>query len=73
MIKWLSWKDAEEWGAIACPFFDGKKIMTYFPKGCPVFNTYTAPFVDEDGDICYYKYDHDEDCWDDVIHCLGTI
>lgn len=62
--KWLQWEDAEEWGEIECPMLDGQKVMTYIPKGAPAYYSMTAPFV-EDGDVCYYRYDHDEGCWDE--------
>ena len=70
-VKWLQWENAEEWGEIECPMLDGENIMTYAPKGYPVFYSYTAPFVDADLDVCYYRFDHDEGMWEDVIFCIG--
>ena len=69
-VKWLKWSgdNVEEWGEIECPMFDGQKIMTYYPKDMPCFYSYTAPFIASDGDVCYYRFDHDEGCWEcDVI------
>lgn len=68
--KYLKWENAEEWGEIECPMLGGAKIMTYIPKGYPAFDSYTAPFVD-DGEIYYYKYDHDYGGWDDTLFALG--
>lgn len=34
-----------------------------YPKGHKPYDTITSPFADEDGDVFYYKYDHDEGCW----------
>lgn len=70
-IKWLAWEDGEEWGEIACPMLDNENIMTYCPKDVPCYYTYTAPFV-EDGEVCYYRFDQDEGCWDeDVLFSIG--
>ena len=45
--------------------------MTYYPKGTPCYYSYTAPFIDESGDVCYYRFDHDEGCWEeDVIYTI---
>lgn len=69
--KWLKWENAEEWGEIECPMLDGKMVMTYIPKGYPAFDSYTAPFVDGDGGIYYYKYDHDYGAWEETLFFLG--
>lgn len=69
-IHWLKWENGEEWGKIECPMLGGE-VMTYYPKGAPAYYSYTAPFVDDDGDICYYRFDHDEGCWDDTLKCIG--
>ena len=69
-IKWLSWENAEEWGTIYCPMLD-MEVMTYCPNGAPAFDTYTAPFVDVDGEAGYYKYDQDEGCWVEDLHCIA--
>lgn len=48
-IEWLKWNDdVEEWGEIECPMLGNEMVMTYYPKGCPCYYSYTAPFVDED-------------------------
>lgn len=40
-------------------------------KGTPCYYSYTAPFIDESGDVCYYRFDHDEGCWEeDVIYTI---
>ncbi|MBD5529708.1 MAG: hypothetical protein HDR02_15095 [Lachnospiraceae bacterium] len=70
-IKWLKWENLKEWGEIECPMLDNEMVMTYYLEDGPVYYSYTAPFVDEDGDICYYQYDHDEGCWEDSIMCMG--
>ena len=55
-IEWLKWNDdVEEWGEIECPMLGNEMVMTYYPKGCPCYYSYTAPFVNEDGDIGYYR------------------
>lgn len=67
----LEWKaDMNEWGEIYCPMI-GREIMTYWPKGQPCYDTVTKPLIDENGDIYYYKYDHDEGCWDE--DCVITL
>lgn len=59
----LSWNcEMIEWGKIFCPDL-GKEVMTYYPKGEAAYDTVTAPFVDEDGEVHYYKFDQDEGCW----------
>lgn len=48
----------------------GGYVMTYYPEGVPCYYTYTAPFVC-DGEVYYYRYDHDEACWDeDTLFCI---
>lgn len=69
-MQWLKWENGEEWGEIFCPMLNAY-VMTYLEKGAPAYDTYTAPFVDEEGDVCYYKYDQDEDCWYEEIFVLG--
>lgn len=71
--RWLKWENAEEWGKIQCPMLDDECVMTYCRKDAPCYYSYTAPFVDEDGDVCCYRYDHDEGCWDeDTLFCIGV-
>lgn len=65
-MKWLKWENGEEWGEIECPMVGGM-IMTYYPKGVPCYYTYSAPFVDDDGEVCYYRFDQDEGCWDEDL------
>lgn len=69
-IRWLRWENGKEWGEIECPMLDGKAVMTYYPESAPCYYTYTAPFV-LDGDVCYYRYDHDEGCWDEDLFEIG--
>ena len=64
--KWLKWENGLEWGVIECPMLGNKPVMTYYPKGVPCYYSYTAPFV-EDGEVCYYRFDHDMGCWDDSV------
>ncbi|WP_261780974.1 hypothetical protein [Clostridium botulinum] len=65
--KELEWKsEMTEWGEIYCPFL-GRDVMTYYPTGMRPYDTITNPFVDEDGGVYYYKYDHDEGGWREDI------
>lgn len=69
--KWLRWENGEEWGRIQCPMMDNEWVMTYCHPDVPCFYSYTAPFVC-DGDVCYYRFDHDEGSWDeDTLFCMG--
>ena len=68
--KWLKWEDGKEWGEIRCPMLGDEYVMTYYPEGVPCYYSYTAPFVN-DGDVCYYRYDHDEGGWEDTLFCMG--
>lgn len=59
----LEWKsNMNEWGEIYCPFLN-KEVMTYYPVGVPAYDTITNPLINEDGEVYYYKYDHDEGGW----------
>lgn len=70
-IHWLKWENGKEWGKIFCPML-GEYVMTYYQEGTPAYDTYTAPFVDSDGEsVCFYKYDQDEDCWHEELYVLG--
>ena len=68
--KWLQWENAQEWGIIYCPML-ACEVMTYYPVCRPAYDSYTAPFVDDDGDVCYYKFDHDEGAWDEDLIWAG--
>jgi ASC-1-like (ASCH) protein len=66
----LEWKsDMNEWGKIFCPML-GKEVMTYYPNGVPAYDSITNPFINEDGEIYYYKYDHDEGGWCEDVFSL---
>lgn len=66
----MEWKGQwEEWGLITHPELG--EIMTYYPKGRPCYDSYTNPFVVGDGEVCYYRFDHDEGCWLDEIFTLA--
>ena len=71
-IKWLEWSgNVEEWGKIECPMLGNEWVMKKKKKGTPCYYSYTAPFMDESGDVCYYRFDHDEGCWDeDVMYTI---
>lgn len=70
-MKVLKWSNGQEWGEIYCPML-GKSVMTYRKKGTPCYDTYTAPMVDDDGDIFCYRYDHDMGGWhEDDYYVLG--
>lgn len=70
-VKWLSWKNGKEWCKVQCPMFGDKYIMTYYPEDVPCYYSYTAPFVCDE-EVCYYRFDHDEGCWDeDILFHLG--
>lgn len=69
--KWLRWENAKEWGKIQCPMLGNEYVMTYYLEGTLCDYTYTAPFV-LDGEVCYYRFDHDENRWDeDTLFFLG--
>lgn len=68
-MHWLGWKNGKEWGKIFCPML-GDWVMTYWEEGTPAYDTYTAPFV-IDGDVCFYRYDHDQGCWNEDLYILG--
>ncbi len=68
-VHWLKWENGKEWGEIQCPMLGNVYIMTYY-SDAPCYYTYTAPFID-DGDICYYRFDHDEGCWNDNLFYLS--
>lgn len=69
--KWLKWENGKEWGEIECPMLDGERVMTYYQEGVPCYYSYTAPFV-SDGEVGYYRYDHEEGCWDeDTFFFMG--
>ncbi len=56
---------------IQCPMLDNEWVMTYCHSDAPCFYSYTAPFVC-DGNVCYYRFDHDEGYWDgDTLFCMG--
>ena len=67
-MHWLKWENGKEWGKIYCHML-GEWVMTYWEEGTPAYDTYTAPFV-VDGDVCFYKYDHDDDCWHEELFVL---
>ena len=69
-VHWLKWENGKEWGKIQCPMLDDAYVMTYYPAGVPCYYSYTEPFVC-DGDVCYYRYDHDEGCWNDTLFCIA--
>ncbi|MEW8993092.1 DUF3850 domain-containing protein [Clostridium sp.] len=66
----LEWKsDMIKWGDIYCPMI-GYRVMTYYPEGSRPYDTITNPFINEDGEVYYYKYDHDEGGWKDEIYSM---
>ena len=67
--QWLKWENGKEWGTLYCPMLE-REVMTYWPGG-PAFYSYTSPFV-KDGDVCYYRYDHDMGALDDALMCMGA-
>ncbi len=69
-MQWLTWKNVKEWGEIQCPMLGDKCVMTYYREDEPCYYSYTAPFV-QDGEIYYYRFDHDEGCWDESTYCIG--
>lgn len=71
VIKWLKWKNLKECMEIECPMIGNEIVMTYAPENGPIQYSFTAPFVDEDGDVCYYQYDHDEGNWDENTIWVG--
>lgn len=40
---------------IECPMLGNESVMTYvWPDGPVYYWSFTAPFVDENGEVCYY-------------------
>ena len=68
-VHWLKWENGKEWGEIQCPMLENANVMTYY-SDAPCYYTYTAPFIC-DNEICYYRFDHDEGCWNDTLFCIG--
>lgn len=58
-------------GEIQCPMLNDEMVMTYYLEGAPCYYSFTAPFVDEDGTVCCYEYDHDESVWTEDKMCIG--
>ena len=56
-LKWKS--NMVEWGGIYNEEL-GKDVMTYYPSGMPPYDTITNPFINEDGEVYFYKFDQDE-------------
>lgn len=70
MVEMGKWKRV---GKIECPVLCGKYVMTYYPEGVPCYYSYIAPFV-LDGEVYYYRYDHDVGCWDDdILFSMGEF
>ena len=67
--KFLSWVNAREWGKIYDPMLE-KEVMTYCSQGAPAFDSYTAPFMNDDGDIVYHRFDHDAGGWTNITYYL---
>ncbi len=61
-LKWKS--NMVEWGEIYNDEL-GKDVMTYYPSGMPPYDTITNPFINEDGEVYFYKFDQDEGYWQD--------
>ena len=66
----LEWSDnMVEWGEIS--LYD-EWVMTYYPSGSMPYNSYSNPYMTDDGDIYFYNYDHDGGYWIEdeyLIHC----
>ena len=72
-IEWCEWDNPDawlEWGEIECPLLNGERVMTYYPKGELAFDSYTKPFLMDDGGVCVLKFDHDEGCWYDSFYII---
>lgn len=68
--KTFEWENADEIMDTYCPMLH-EKVTTYCAKDSPCFDSYTKPFVNEDGEVCCYQYDHDFGGWiEDVVICL---
>lgn len=65
----VSYSNVQEWGTITHPQLG--EVITYYPTGVPAYDSYTKPFVDNEGDICCYRFDHDEGCWRDETIVIG--
>ena len=70
--EWSEWKNGKEneW-EIQCPMLNGRHVMTYYPEDGSRRYSYTAPFIDNNRDVCYYRFDHDKNCWDDTVYYAG--
>lgn len=69
--KELKWSNGAEWGKIHHPHLG--EVMTYWNPERPCYDTWTAPVINEDGEIICYRFDQDEGCWafDDGCENLG--
>lgn len=63
--KVLKWSNGKEWGEIHHPQLG--RVMTYWKEGSPCYDTYTAPRVDEDGNVTSWRFCQDEGMWVDEI------
>ena len=65
----LEWSnDMIEWGEIS--LYD-EWVMTYYPNGSMPYNSYSNPYMTEDGDIYFHNYDHDVGCWIEDKHLIN--
>ncbi len=64
--KVLEWSNGVEWGEIHHPQLGN--VMTYWKKGTPCYDTYTAPRVDEDGAIYTDRFCQDEGVWRETMY-----
>lgn len=69
-MHWLKWTKAKEQGQVYCPMLK-VWVKTYKVEGAPAHNSYTRPFVKEDGRVYFHKYNHEADCWHDELFYLG--
>ena len=64
-LKWHDKDRMKEWGNISCPMLNNEEVMTYCPKDAIPYDTVTNPFINEDGDLYVFKYDHDIGGWEE--------
>lgn len=47
-------------------------ILGLVPTYGGPYDSYTIPEIDDEGDFCRYRFDHDEGCWVDGVEVVGN-
>ncbi|MEG0409107.1 MAG: hypothetical protein RR623_09560 [Bacilli bacterium] len=69
-MEWLKWENENECDCVEIDHPDYGVVITFYRKDVPMYDSYSRPYVDDDGDVCCIKYEHDEREWDDCIHSI---